>query len=294
MDKIRVELDLPNIVMEIPEDKYDASYPIEYRYAATYKTFLMEAAKQFPQWTFVQEWNYYTTRESTDPDGNTTRRYLLDTFDVLDGREKLGTVQARFNRRAPCIHLSNSRIYNDVERGNGRETKDIPKAIRFMKKYFGVKTLQESVKEALSETHRAVRYTHSEKAGVFRRHYAHMCDHLSDYLMQNIKTLIPKAESAGASPSMVRSLPEAWEQAKITGDLEQCYTNEKGVVVYLHGQNYAVSKLDETLRIYTADDAPDILKRKLGLLKLVEDGQCITEVGMRVTEKIYFVMEELF
>jgi len=294
-NKIRVELGLPNVLLEIPEDRYEAGIPVCYKYEAMFKEFITQAARQFPQWTFVQQYNYYIIREHVNQEAGTVeKRYVMDSFDVYDGREELGTLSARYNRNAPCIHIRNSRIYNDIERGSGRETKDIAKALRLTKKFFGVKTLQECVEESLNEVGRSVRYVHSDKLGCFRRSYSNMCDHLSDYIMANIDTFLQVAIDAGANPNNVRDIAEYWEQSKITGEMERCYADKKGMVVYLHGQNYAVTNLDGTLRIYTAEDAPDTLRRKLGLLKLVEDGQCITDAGLRVNDKMYFVMEELF
>lgn len=291
-NKIQIPLELPNIVMELPEDK-DPTLHREYRYDLL-KDFVYAAAREFPQWTFVQGYYYGTKRTRRNNDGLEYDYYCVDRFEVFDGREELGGICAAFNRGAPCIRMSNQRIYLDTERGSSKETKDLKKAMRLLKKYFGVKTLEELTKDALDETSRCVRYTHSEKLGDWRRAFEHVLGHATLYLMENIDSFAPIAEQNGAEPNIVRSMRDKWEQKEITQGIEQCFINGNGVVVYLHGRNYAVTKLDGTIRAYTADDAPDTLKRKLGLLKLVEDGQCITDAGMRVNEKTYFVAGESF
>jgi hypothetical protein len=290
-NKIQIPLELPNIVMELPEDK-DPTLHREYRYDLL-KEFVYMAAKEFPQWTFVQEFNYGTERTRRTSEGLEYDYYCLDVFGVFDGREELGGICAAFNRNAPCIRLTNLRIHFDSERGSSKETKDLKKAIRLLKKYFGTKTLEELTKDALNEARRSISYAHNEKGGEWLRWYRHMTDNLGDYVMENAEVLVPMAEQNGAN-SKIRSILDMWEEQKITGGISQCLANENGVVVYLHGQNYAVTKLDGTIRVYTADDAPDTLKRKLGLLKLVEDGQCITDTGMRVNERNYFIAGESF
>jgi len=289
-NKVQVQLGLPNIVMKLPSD-WDVTLPVEYRYDL-FKEFVYLAAREFPQWTFENDGNYGIKRTRRDNEGNTTDYYLIGEFTVRDGREELGHIHGRFNRGAPCVALINHRIYQDMERGSSKETKDTKKAFRLLKKYFGTKTLEEHVEVASEAVARSIRYTYVEKDNAFNKSYNHIAAHLTDYIVENIDTFLPIAERYGADPNIVRSLTDDTEQLRITGEIQQCFMNEKGVVVYLHGRNYAVKELDGTLKVYTVDDVPDTLKRKLGLLKLVENGQCITDVGIRVEENTYFVMEE--
>lgn len=289
MQKREMQLSAPNIVIELRDSQ--SELPYEYNYSLLGE-FMNRVAKEYPHWRFVQQAHYGV--EAIRRVGEVEQKfYRVRDFAVYYNRELLGEIACVFNRGAPCIRVQNFRVQQDMERGYGKETKDLNKAMRLVKKYFSPRTVTELVSEAEASASSAIYHAYRDKRGKVGHLYSQVTGYLQTHIVENIETIGEIAVAAGCSPNIVRELPDAYEEVQITGAMHKCYEDKNGVVVLLHGQNYVVKKAgDELPQIYTADDAPDTLKRKLGLLKLVEDGQCITDVGMRVSDLAFFIMGE--
>ena len=42
----------------------------------------------------------------------------------------------------------------------------------------------------------------------------------------------------------------------------------------------------------TGDELPNIVRHKLGILKLVKDGQAVSDVGFRAAENIFLILKD--
>ena len=61
-----------------------------------------------------------------------------------------------------------------------------------------------------------------------------------------------------------------------------------GTLVVIHGSNYVTAR-----GTYTTDTLPIKIKQGVGMLKLVEAGQCVRGVGFKVDADTFYVMEVL-
>ena len=67
--------------------------------------------------------------------------------------------------------------------------------------------------------------------------------------------------------------------------------NGKALLVVREGSVYIV-KSKEGLKTYNDSDLPDHMRLKLGMLKLIEDKQYVTDVGFRANSDVFAVLNE--
>ena len=64
-------------------------------------------------------------------------------------------------------------------------------------------------------------------------------------------------------------------------------------IVFIDGIHYSVQKGKDPLQIKESDELPDFMRRAIGLLKLVEDNQAVSGVGLRVNESTFLVLPNI-
>ena len=69
------------------------------------------------------------------------------------------------------------------------------------------------------------------------------------------------------------------------------YETKKTIFVIRQDSHYIV-KVNDTIYTMVDDAMPEDLRRKLGILKLVEDGQCVEGMGFRSNENVFLVTPE--
>ena len=286
MDELKFDylpLELPNIVAERhknPEQKPVATYSKVYP--------LIEAlALKKPQWKFIAQ--RYHKGDGKD---------LAYAFRVCEGREILGEVVMSYGwRDDDAFEIRNKRIQDSRERGGSAKTKDVKKAMKLVLKSFGAKTISEQVEEALQQTVDATWRVASDRSGTFQTMFRHMQEHLFTHIMDNYNELAPIAIQNGADATVVGKLLPAYEEYRITKEIETCKANNTGAVVLTLGSEYAVTLWDHSAggmqtHMHTTDTLPIHIKRSVGLLKLVEVKHFLKGVGVKIADTTFFVISK--
>ena len=73
--------------------------------------------------------------------------------------------------------------------------------------------------------------------------------------------------------------------------IKEAFDNGKSVVVAFDGTHYIV-KSKEGIKTLSDETLPYEVRRKVGLLKLVQDGQMISDVGCRVDGATFVLLPE--
>ena len=286
MDELKYDylpLELPNMLAE--RHKNPEHKPVS-TYAKVYP--LIEAlALKKPQWKFIAH-RYH---------GGDTK-YWGYAFRVCEGREVLGEIVMSYGRRDDdAFEIRNKRIQDSRERGGSAKTKDVKKAIKLVLKSFGAKTISEQVEEALQQTVDATWRVASDRSGTFQTMFRHMQEHLFTHIMDNYNELAPIAIQNGADATVVGKLLPAYEEYRITKEIETCKANNTGAVVLTLGSEYAVTLWDHSAggmqtHMHTTDTLPIHIKRSVGLLKLVEVKHFLKGVGVKIADTTFFVISK--
>lgn len=262
---------IPNIVMG---DEADSSKLVPNN---EYLQFILQCAQLYPQWTFKLD--SLVRKEFIEP------RWCY----VYAKDEKLGEISRSYSRGKNVIVLENDRISKELCRGSSMSTSDHGKALRLIKKYFFRRTVDELVREASAHADHLVSRIRSAKRREFISSFNDASKDLFMRFLTDHQNLMEKyAQEKGIDPNIVRSLIHGNEEVEIVEGISTCLENKNGAVVLLHGQSYVVKSAQQQ-KIYEVGDVPDIIKRQVGMLKLVEDGQFITNTGVRVNDKTFFI-----
>lgn len=248
---------------------------------------LMEAlALKYPHWEFVE----VDSRAAWEPGG--IKYQAADGFKVYEKREELGHIRVdHWYRGGKRFWIDNFRIDAQRSRGSGYKTKHLDKAMKHIAKYFGAKDHSELMdsaeKTACYVKNSIVSDLGQEKRGTWRK----LDDYAEQFLLTQWGAFEDWMKQLQCNPPTlaVEKYPEAcanYDEAKFINDLI-----EKGEawLVKLVNSDYIV-KQGEQVSVMASESLPATVRRNLGMLKLVQDRQLISTVGIRVDETTYYVL----
>lgn len=241
-------------------------------------------ADKFPTWKF-QGINIRSAGTTAD------ETYMPWTWKVFCDGEELGTIHRDYYGCNACYAISNERISHQRERGNAHKTVKEEQAKKLVMRHFKPKTLHELLHEVdrqiSGDLHTAAHNTWYE----WRKGYEAMMMFMAEHCMEDFDALTKKAVDLGFTGDTTKT-HDAWESACIKKGIEKCREQKNGAVVLIHGNTYAV--LNDSGQISTYENAtlPDSIKRKVGLLKLLEYGDFLIDVGYRKGETQFYISME--
>jgi len=245
-------------------------------------------ADKFPKWKFVgislTQTEASRTKEQADWKWY-PRRWTV----YLDG-EELGEIGKDYYGHKQCYTISNDRIRDKRERGWAAKTSKIEQAKKIIMKNFRPKDLKELMREAENTVRRNVATSVYTAESEWEGHYRRLTRYLSDYVMSNFDKYSQIASQYGFEVD--ETLKSTYEAFQIRRSIGKCEIEKKGAVVLIHGDTYAVQTDDRQFYTYENATLPDLLKRRVGMLKLIENGQTLINVGYRESENQYYVSLE--
>lgn len=238
----------------------------------------------YPQWEFHGDYSYH---------GSSINRVY-----VWDQNEQIGYIQTTVRGNKRVWLMTNDRILSKLDRGSGRQTADLNKALKIIKKEFGPKTISETV---IDEHMNVLRSMHSQThqgSNIFRRQYENIFYHVVDYVMgDGFDKLCEIGLRNGLPADWPANVKDAWETNNIRQKIQDAVDKGDGHIVVLHGGYYAVSPPEthgyEQTVYYDDDTLPANIKRGVGMLKLAENDSFVREVGVRCSETTFFILKEL-
>jgi hypothetical protein len=217
------------------------------------------------------------------------------TFKVKLNNKELGVIsRAHTNRGLAAISVSCKRIAAKMERTESYRTTDPKKAIAKIRKEFAPKTTKELIEEALEKATNASRSVHIDTYGEFRK--------LNGMVQKEILEFFIDGPGAEIYTSYLR--PDREGDAKILvamatmGELKsELMTIERvkdkigaaGTALVVLDEGKYLVKILSDLQLYDDTTLPQDLRGKLGLLKLVQPNQFVSNAGFRVSEEVFVI-----
>jgi hypothetical protein len=269
-------LEMPNILVRI---EIDTKLP-DANFGATEEMtpYLIALATKKPNWKFigVQGWHRDTIEGS--------RIYEAYKFNVWEGKSKLGKIYTdRGRARKTTYYAENNRITQKRDRGSAMFTTNVSKAVKNVCKEFYPATTTEIMASAISKAQGVMQDIYGDKIRAFDNRVTRILRGLEPYLLDNWETM--SVIAAKECPKEVSELPLAMEEKYIAETIKDAFNNSRGTIVALHGSEYVTAH-----GTYTTDTLPVHIKQGVGMLKLVEAGQCIRDVGVKVDADTFFVI----
>lgn len=247
---------------------------------------LDKLSRKNPSWEF-----YSANYGNTDPNGN----YILSRFTIKDFGEELGWIDYEVHWRDPTLNtylFNGPRLEAKRSRGHASKARNVDKAAKLICANISSMTLAERITKARSKATEAANAVH-------HKHY-YRYRNLRDKLGNTFATFVLArweeftAHIAGDKlASDAATLQDDYTLMQSTSRLKNAYAADKGAVVLMHRDDYHVTYDDarETVHSYKLDDVPANIKTGVALLKLVEVGKHIDDVGVRAEDGLFYVIK---
>ena len=245
------------------------------------KDLIEQLALKYPQWTFVEA---SATSMAVD------KVYHAHRFDIKDKRETLGTIDKDYANNGYRYRIDNHRIQGMRERGCGMKTIHLNKALKHVDKFFGKKNVVEKITEARRNVDNVLSQVDNEKAWRLRGTWSSMESEARAFIVDNYQAFMDSVVNKSNVAKQLEVLPTQVAEYNATQHLINMLKNDNAFTVFIDGVNYSVQKGKDPLEIKQSDELPDFIRRAVGLLKLVEDNQVISGVGLRVNESTFLVL----
>lgn len=239
-----------------------------------------------PLWIFEAQSRY-----------NVQDGFLVSDFVVkLDG-EYLGNIGTSYmGQKGTVIAISNDRIGKNRQRSSSYRTSDADKAILTAKKMFGKMNPAERLQKASEAAERVVSRASWNKerertqyqsilknemlAWAENKGYQMFMEFIEKEALLSTKKLVLQAEEK------VQVLDT---EMKTIERVQEDFGISKTALVVKDSGKYLV-KVGDNVELYDDNTLPLDMRMKVGMLKLVQDEEYLTDVGCRVTSEIFVLL----
>jgi hypothetical protein len=268
-----------NVVNEIPNNraaKHDVSNLHEQLEDLIYKL-----AMKHPEWQFVGVDSWFNATKDA---------FIIKRLRVYEQQDELGVIDVDTWRDVK-FEIKNSRISKAMAKRNYKSTKDVNKALKLVEQFFSSKTLKERVHEAVSRVGGDAQQQEWAMRRGFDQLWSTITPALASYVVLNLDALRPALELHGAPGSVLDKLPEANEKLKVIRTVTKARQQSDGTTVLLHGDRYVViPDAGPEPQVLTTSQLTDDMRTKLGILKMVGDGDAVESFGMRINATTFYLL----
>jgi hypothetical protein len=240
-----------------------------------------------PLWTFVINSSGLGTGNNRVASGFSVK---------LDG-EELGSIGLSYmGQRGKVIAICNDRIGKGRQRSDSYRTQDADKAILMAKKMFGKMNPNERISKAKDAAERVVSRASWNKERERTQHQsvvkAEMLAWVENKGYQIFMEFIEK-EALLATKKKVLDAEERIQkldvEMKTIERVQEDFGNSKTALVVKDSGKYLV-KIGDKVDLYEDNTLPLDMRMKMGMLKLVQDEEYLTDIGCRVTSEIFVLL----
>jgi hypothetical protein len=235
---------------------------------------LMPLVRTKPDWRFLVEDDY---------------RGVATRFAVMH-KEELGTVSIARKADRWRICVNNARINDALLRGESFWTSDPEKATMKIRQNF----YRESPDERLSMYNNlgtnGVNKLFQDAVGVRTKHRETVSFDAWKFIRANIEAF--SATLSEKSKEQAHAYMEAYETTRSISAFRDEWskaTADKKVMLVIQDEGQYIVKRGGDVSVYTNEMLTDDMKSKLGMLKLVEEGQLFPDIGYRISPDAFLI-----
>lgn len=283
-------IDFNNVTLHSDVEKYIQTHDIaksDVKVTSLLEPVIAKLAVLYPMWTFVGDGHMNINSSPT-----------LSSFEVQCDGEVLGEIQRRYERNDYQICVKNDRIKASLERGTFYRTKDASKAVAKVKKMFSPKTTQEVAELAREAAGKAAQSAEWSKTREKDDAYDIVKRAANKYVMgtgfgifmEHVKANYPAQEHELLFTKHEASNKAQEELMTITKVRDVLGHRVNGAVITQRGGTYVVEHKDK-VEICDDNTLPEWIRNRIGMLKLIETGQFVSDLGMKVNANTFVIIE---
>ena len=240
-----------------------------------------------PLWTFVINNSGLGTGSNRVASGFSVK---------LDG-EELGSIGLSYmGQRGKVIAISNDRIGKGRQRTDSYRTVDADKAVLMAKKMFGKMNPNERISKAKDAAERIVTRASWNKERERTLHQGNIKNEMLVWAETKGNAMFLEYLKTEAIPSLKHKVTTSMEKVELLDTemktierVQADFSKNKTALVVKDTGKYLV-KIGDNVELYDDNTLPVDMRMKLGMLKLVNDEQYITDVGCKVTNEIFVLL----
>jgi len=214
----------------------------------------------------------------------------------LDG-EELGTIGLSYmGQRGKVIAICNDRIGRGRQRSDSYRTQDADKAILMAKKMFGKMNPNERISKAKDAAERIVTRASWNKERERTMHQSNIKNEMLAWAETRGHDMFMKFIKVEAIPSLKHKVTTSMEKVELLDTemktierVQKDFSDNKTALVVKDSGKYLV-KIGDKVDLYDDNTLPVNMRMKMGMLKLVEDEQYLTDVGCKVSSEIFVLL----
>lgn len=219
--------------------------------------------------------------------------YVLHEAHISEDGEALGSIDIEYKGRECKIRVVNKRIDAKRERGSGYHTTDPARAALAIRKHFYRLGSDERVTAAIDKANSVVHREANDKLFALNDARNHLFKRADEFAQDNLTQYI------AAYPFLQQHQPvyqNAKEQFDVVKLMKESFDTGNYALVVLDGDLYIVrarTAEDGSFRTQTLTDLQlsEDIRMKLGMLKLVQDRQMVSDIGCRVDSTTFVLLQ---
>ena len=274
---------LPNII-QVAQGEGDSRDIAEVQATVTpmVLTFINVVAPKHPHYTFLlDKW-----------DGHYPVRHVR----VLLGKEHIGTVSVLRSYSSSIgdrYVLANAHIREERKRGTRDiRTVSLKSAVKTFNRYFRPATTQETLEPMVAK----IRRTLGLAAGIkhdFTTGFTNMCLGAKHIIMEQWDAIETTAVARGLNLSGFANVLDKHQEYLVAEGLYGVHSSGQGHYVVIVGDVYytADTRLS-AVQVLASETLPTHMRTKVGMLKLMPDNTFVPGVGVRTSDKLFYVLPE--
>lgn len=212
--------------------------------------------------------------------------FVFNEFKVYEESEYLGRFGVGYHGRNYKIIVNNERINAKRERGSGYKTEEASKALLAIRKHFYRLGQTERIAKVLDEAKGVLQRESSSKSYETRRALSHLFGHSDEFAKTNLQQYLTQFPQ---HTKHYEEFERAQEIEMVVDSVKDAFDKGESIVVVLDGAHYIVMHGNDS-KTYNNDTLPYDLREKVGLLKLVEEHQMISNIGCRVSADAFVLL----
>jgi len=240
-------------------------------------------ARMFPAWEFM------VTQVHTE--GLGAQRKVFPTWiKVSEKGVERGRIQLRHPWRSygEDLMFENPRIHNAMQRVGHKVTTKPKVAVQIVKQFF----TDPPITETIASVSRQVRSHANMQRTTFKSltdlEYLRLSEMVRTYVDENIVEIAKQVAEVNANFD-VQSYVDLIEDAKISASVADAPANS-ALTVMIRDDKYVLHRSNMPIYALTSEYLPEQVRMAIGLLKLVDDGQFVRDVGYRYKADQFLVI----
>lgn len=257
----------------------------EYRGQSNFTDAVWKLATTHPQWAFI------VTDARVVLDGQALR---VNKFEVRYDDEKLGTIASEYYRGDQAVAITSRLVKQKINRGDTQFTKNAVTAVSIAKKMFAKRTQSEQLEEAwkaASQTLSNADYrTGTDAKDTLAKIQRTVFEFVWNQKMQEYREHLQMLPNGA---SLIDTLDKYLEQKanhEVIREVTARYRAGNSCLVLMNDGIYTVQFKDKLPETYDDATLPMDYRGKVGLLKLVDDGQMVAGNGCRISRNTFVLV----